>query len=72
MIIKYTKALLIAGLIAFNSTVMANDAGKSMELICAENGFATESYTVVTSDDYILSLYRIPGTFKEAKLKQQE
>ena len=67
MIIKYTKALLMAGLIAFNTTVMANDAGKSMEEICAENGFATESYTVVTSDDYILSLYRIPGTFKEAK-----
>ena len=72
MIIKYTKALLMAGLIAFNTTVMANDAGKTMEQVCAENGFATESYTVTTSDDYILELYRIPGTTKEAESTQQE
>ena len=43
----------------------AIDAGKTMEQICLENGFSMESYTVVTPDDYILSLYRIPGTFNE-------
>ena len=26
-----------------------------------ENGWATESYTVKTDDDYVLQLYRIPG-----------
>jgi len=36
-----------------------------MEEICQENGFGTESYTLVTPDDYVLSLYRIPGTFSE-------
>ena len=43
----------------------AIDAGKTMEEICLENGFSVEKYTVLTSDDYILSLYRIPGTFAE-------
>ena len=36
-----------------------------MEEICQENGFGTESYTLVTPDDYVLSIYRIPGTFSE-------
>ena len=43
----------------------SGDAFKTMEEICHENGFGTESYTLVTPDDYILSLYRIPGTFSE-------
>ena len=43
----------------------ANDAFKSMEEICNENGFISENYTVTTSDDYILSLYRIPGMLNE-------
>ena len=42
-----------------------------MEQICQENGFAVEKYTVVTPDDYILSLYRIPGTFDELGKKKQ-
>ena len=36
-----------------------------MEDICSENGFISEKYTVTTSDDYILSLYRIPGMLGE-------
>ena len=43
----------------------AIDAGKTMEQVCLENGFVLEKYTVVTDDDYILSLYRIPGTFSD-------
>ena len=48
-----------------NAFYSSGDAFKSMEEICQENGFGTESYTLVTPDDYVLSLYRIPGTFKE-------
>lgn len=43
----------------------SGDAFKSLEEIAQENGFGTESYTLVTPDDYVLSLYRIPGTFSE-------
>mmetsp|Transcript_39742 Transcript_39742/g.52058 ORF Transcript_39742/g.52058 Transcript_39742/m.52058 type:complete len:115 (+) Transcript_39742:56-400(+) len=50
----------------------AIDAGKSFEELCMENGFQSEQYDVVTSDDYILSLYRIPGTFSEIKEKRTE
>ena len=47
-----------------------NDSFKTMEEIAAENGFATESYTLVTSDGYALSLYRIPGTFTDKNEKK--
>ena len=47
--------------------VYAGDQFKSMEAICHENGFESESYTVTTSDDYILSIYRIPGLAQEEK-----
>ena len=50
-----------------NAIYSSGDAFKSMEEICQENGFGTESYTLVTPDDYVLSLYRIPGTFSEMK-----
>lgn len=46
---------------------MAGDAFKNIEMVCQENGFALESYTLVTPDDYVLSLYRIPGTFADLK-----
>ena len=45
--------------------VYGNDAFKSMDQICKENGFITEQYTVQTEDDYILTLYRIPGSVTE-------
>lgn len=37
------------------------DTYKTFEQITQENGFASENYTLTTPDDYILSLYRIPG-----------
>ena len=45
----------------------SGDANKTFEEIAQENGFATESYTLVTPDDYVLSLYRIPGTFADVQ-----
>ena len=34
--------------------------------MAAENGFASESYTVITEDGYVSELYRIPGKFGES------
>ena len=53
------------------SQAQAGDAYKNIEQICQENGFALESYTLVTPDDYVLSLYRIPGTFSDLKNKTE-
>jgi len=38
-----------------------------MEEICTENGFNVESHSITTHDDYILSLYRIPGMVDEVE-----
>ncbi len=43
----------------------ANDIHKTFEQICFENGFAAESYSVVTSDGYVSMIYRIPGKVEE-------
>ena len=48
----------------------AMDAGLSFEELCMKNGYMTEQYQVITEDDYILSLYRIPGKFTEARDKR--
>ena len=47
--------------------VHASDAFKTMEEYCQENNFKVESYNITTSDDYILSLYRIPGMIGEVE-----
>ena len=44
------------------------DVGKDIEFICNENGFALEKHQVVTSDGYILEVYRIPGTLGNHQL----
>jgi hypothetical protein len=46
---------------ALIASVYGSDTFKSMDQICKENGFNTEQYTVQTEDDYILTLFRIPG-----------
>ena len=63
MINKILQACALA--IGVNAIYSSGDAFKSMEEICQENGFGTESYTLVTPDDYVLGLYRIPGSFSE-------
>ena len=68
MLTRFAKTLLLGSMAALalsSTTLAAIDAGKTMEEICLENGFAVEKYTVVTEDEYILSLYRIPCTFSE-------
>ena len=57
-------------LIDATSAHINRDAFKTMEEIAAENGFATESYTLQTSDGYGLTLYRIPGTFTDMNVKK--
>lgn len=34
--------------------------------VCHENGYAAESFTVVSDDGYVSQLYRIPGKTGEA------
>ena len=65
----FTKALALATIATLQlfQEVLGSDAFKSMEAICLENNFSSEHYTVTTSDDYILSLYRIPGMVTETK-----
>ena len=63
-------SVVITLLIGKSLASIDKDAFMTMEQIAAENGFATESYSLTTSDGYGLSLYRIPGTFKEMKEKK--
>ena len=58
------KRFVLAALSAIQA-VYCNDAFKTMDEICKENGFITEQYTVQTEDDYLLTLYRIPGSVDE-------
>lgn len=37
---------------------------------CQESGYASEQYTVVTEDSYVLQLYRIPGKPGESNQKK--
>ena len=37
---------------------------------CAENGFASESYTVISEDGYVYQIYRIPGKAGDTSTKK--
>ena len=52
----------IAGFLSIAAATVDPDISRSFEEICEENGFASENYTLTTTDGYILSMYRIPGT----------
>lgn len=52
-------------LTALTLAKVSPDAFKSFEQIVQENGYTSESYTLTTPDDYVLSLYRIPGSLSE-------
>ena len=44
-----------------NSVVAKNDSDRTFQEICAENAFQYEEHTVYTEDDYILTVFRVPG-----------
>ena len=48
-----------------DGNIVGSDAFKTMEQIANENGFKVETHQVITSDGYILGIWRIPGSLKE-------
>jgi len=58
----------VATLVLFAGKSLADrDAHIDFVETCSENGFASESYTVITDDGYVAQLYRIPGRFGDTK-----
>ena len=58
---------LLGGFVAALTAIAADARGQdpdtyaSFEQICQENGYVSENYSLTTPDDYVISLYRIPG-----------
>jgi len=48
------------------------DGKRTFFEICAENGFKTETATVVTEDGYILTVWRIPGLINEEQSSEKK
>ena len=66
MLRTFASALVLgAGLVLAKADFDKEDKFKTMEELNFENGFASMSYTVFTEDNYVLSLFRIPGTLLE-------
>ena len=60
-----------AALVLFAGQALADfDNHSNFVQTCAKNGFASESYTVVSDDGYVYQLYRIPGKAGEASTKK--
>lgn len=59
-------------LVALSSIAAAKDAHKTFQQIALENGYAVESYSVVTEDGYVSQIYRIPGTILEIGQKVEK
>ena len=43
------------------------DAHTDFIQTCSENGYASQSFTVITEDGYVSQIFRIPGKAGEAK-----
>ena len=44
-----------------NASNADRDDFRKFQEIVLKNGYAVEHYSLMTSDDYLLTLYRIPG-----------
>lgn len=52
-------------LLAAKLALASNDAHKNFVQMCQENGFLSESHTIITVDGYVSQLYRISGKVGE-------
>ncbi|POM65416.1 Lysosomal acid Lipase/cholesteryl ester hydrolase, partial [Phytophthora palmivora] len=50
---------------------MDDDVGKNVMEIIQARGFFVEKYKVITADDYILTMYRIPKTYDESQSNEK-
>jgi pimeloyl-ACP methyl ester carboxylesterase len=48
-----------------------DDVGKGVMEIVEARGFFIESHKVITADDYILTMYRLPKTYKESQAEAE-
>lgn len=61
------KIAAVAALTAFSSALnVERDDYRKFQEIVLRNGYAVEHHTLVTSDDYVLTLYRIPGKLADS------
>ena len=69
---RSTGAILAAALMA--GEILAgtehHDSHITFVQMCSENGFASESYTVVSKDGYVSQIYRIPGKAGDSNTKK--
>ena len=75
MLMQTLATLVVATLSIVGSSNAMNpekDDMRQFQEIVFENGYQLEHYSLVTKDDYLVTLYRIPGKFSEAAKKQQK
>ena len=64
---SFAAAILSVCVLAQNTDFRGKnpDGKKDFEQLAAENGFQSETFSVTTSDGYILNMWRIPGAIGE-------
>ena len=69
---RFTSALIAIAVFASQTLAGSSrhDNHTNFVQTCAENGFASESYTVITEDGYVSQLYRIPGKVGDTSAKK--
>ena len=65
--IKALASFAVAVMATVNALNPEKDDLRQFREIVHENGYSLEHYSLVTKDDYILTIYRIPGKFAELK-----